>query len=125
MCFFDAGCRTLSAVAKYATHLFGGVGNHRMAAKWLRAYIHEASFLLADMAGCTTIDNSQFRQPCLLNSALEVALESDGFSAPANQPQIILLIMAPLAEIILGWRDGERNQENDAYYTESANGISE
>src|SRR5205085_5956718 len=112
-------------MANHAPHLFGSVRNHGMAPERLATDIDQTGFLLADVTRSAAINHAQLRKPYLLNAALEVALQSHGFSAAANQSDIAFLIMAPLAEIVLSGRNRQRDQKQNADHTESSNGITE
>ena len=110
--FLDRGRGALAAMAHYATELVQCVRDYWMAAEGLSANIFEAGFFQSDVAGGTSIHDSELRQPDLLDAIVfaKVALQGYRFSATCNQRQILLLIVTPFTEVILGWRDGHRNQ---------------
>jgi len=64
------------------------------------------------VAGGAAIYHSELRQPDLLDSIVfvKVALQGYRFSATGNQLQILLLVVTPFTEVVLGRRDGHRNQ---------------
>ena len=62
------------------------------------------------MAGGATVGHLLLGYPDLLDAALEVAFEGDRIGAPADEMQVLLLIMTPLAEVVLGGRDGQQHK---------------
>src|SRR5712692_9444602 len=119
-------CRgALSAVAHHAAKLINGVRDHGMTAEGLGADVHETRFLQSNMARRAAIHHSELRKPDLLNAVLEMALQSDGLAAAANQGQVLFLIMTPLAEMVLGGSNGQRNQQQQADHAKGVNGITE
>jgi hypothetical protein len=96
-----------------------------MAAEWLRAHIREARLFQSNVATGAAIDGADFGKPYLMNAAFKVALQSDRISAAANQLQVLMLVMTPLTEMILGWSDGQGDQQQYADHAKGANGISE
>ena len=125
MSLFDGRCRALSTMANHATHLFGGMRNHRMPAVRLATDVDQTGFLLSNVTRSAAINHAEVGKPYLLNAALEVALQSHGFSAAAYQTHIAFLIMAPLAETIFCGRNRQRDQEQHADHPERTNGITE
>ncbi len=123
--FFDGGRRALPAMTHHTAELVRGVRNHRVPAEWLGADIGQTGFFQSHMAGGAAIDDSQLRKPDLLDSVMKVALQRDRVSPVANQRQILLLIMAPFAEVVLSRRDGQRNQQQQADHAKSAHGMAE
>ena len=110
--FLDCGRGALSAVTHHTAELVERMRDHRMATERLSADIFKAGFFQSDVAGGAAIYDSELRQPDLLDPIVfaKVALQGYRFSATCNQRQILLLIVTPFTEVILGWRDGHRNQ---------------
>ena len=94
-----------------------------MAAERLGADVGETGFFLADVATGAAIHDVDFGKPDLVNPAFKVTLESHRVAASANEFQILVLVMAPLAEVILRRSDGELDQQQHADHAKSANGI--
>src|SRR5579864_29246 len=111
VCLFYGRCRALATMANDTTHLFGAMRNHRMPAEWLSTDVDQTGFFLADVTRSAPINHAQLRKPYLLDAALEVALQSHGFSTAANQSHIAFLIMTPLAEAVLSGRNRQRDQK--------------
>ena len=123
--FLDGGRSALPAVTHHAAELVRGVRDYRMPAERLRADIGKAGFFQSDVAGRAAIDDSELRKPDLLDPVVEVALQCDRVSPRPNQRQILLLVMAPFAEVILGRCNGQRNQQQQADHAKSANRMAE
>src|SRR5579863_2618748 len=104
--FLDGGGSALSAVTHHAAELIERMRNDGMPAKRLGRNIRQAGFLQSYVAGSATIDDSEAGKPYLVNPALEMALQRHRVSATSNQREILLLIVAPLAEVIFRRRDG-------------------
>jgi hypothetical protein len=77
------------------------------------------------MAACATIDYAKFGKPDLLYPTLKMTLQRIGLAAVANQAQITVLIVTPLAEKVLRRSDRDRHQEHDANDTERSYAVSE
>ena|ERR1035441_80493 len=112
MGFLDGGSRALPPMTHHATELVSCVRDYRMPAERLCADIGKTSFFQSDVAGGTAIDDSEPRQPDLLDPVVvvEVALQCNRVSAVPNQRQILLLVVTPFAEVVLGRCNGQRNQ---------------
>ena len=110
--FLNGGRRALPTVTHHAAELVKRVRDYRMLAERLGADIGKTRFFQSDVASGAAIDDSELRQPDLLDSVVvvEVALQRDRVSAAANQRQILFLIVAPFAEVILGRCNGQQNQ---------------
>ena|SRR6266581_5848337 len=108
--FLDGSGSALSAMTHDAAELINVVRVHGMPAKRLQADVRQAGFFHSNVASGAAIDDPQFRKPDLLNSVVEMPLEGYGVSTFPNQREILLLIMSPFTEMILGGGDGERNQ---------------
>jgi hypothetical protein len=91
-----------------------------MTAKRLGAYVGQAGLFQAGVARGTAIDHTQLRKPYLLDAALKVPLQGDGIAPAADQREILVLVMPPFAEIILGRSNGQGGKENDADHTKGA-----
>src|SRR5260370_10701616 len=109
--FFDGGRRPLSTVTHHAAELVKRVRDYRMHTERLGADIGETGFFQSGMAGGTAIDDSELRKPYLLDAVVEMALQRYRLSPAPNQREIFVLVMAPFTEVILGRRDGERDQQ--------------
>ena len=81
-----------------------------MLAEWLCGDIGKTRFPQSHVASGAAIDDSELRKPDLLNPVVEVALQCDRVSPAPNQRQILLLVVAPFAEVILRRCNGQRNQ---------------
>ena len=112
MGFLDGGRRTLSTVTHHAAELVKRVRDYRMPAERLCADIGKTGFFQSDVAGGAAIYDSQLRKPDLLDPVvvLEMALQCDRVSPAPNQRQILVLVMTPFAEVVLGRCNGQRNQ---------------
>jgi hypothetical protein len=108
-----------------ASELFSGVWNYGMLAIWLQADIGEARFFQPDVATRAAISDAKFRMPDLLQSRLEVALQCDGIPAGADHPQIAVLVVTPLTEVVFGRRDREEREQDCANRAERADRIAE
>jgi hypothetical protein len=78
------------------------------------ADIGEAGFFQTGVASGAAVDDSQLRKPYLLDAIVivKVALERDRVSTAANQRQILLLIVAPFAEVVLGGSDCQKSSNS-------------
>ena len=87
--FLDGGRRALPTMTHDAAELVERVRNNRMLAERLGADIGKTRFFQSDVAGGAAIDDSELRQPDLLDSVVvvEVALQCDRVS-PAAQSAI-------------------------------------
>src|SRR5271157_6001985 len=112
-------------MAGRAAKLCQRVRNRRMFAECYGANIGETGFLQAEVAGGATVCHLLFGYPYLLDAALEVPFQGDGVGASADETQILLLIMAPLAEVVLGRRDGQQHKQDDACRAEGASAVAE
>ena len=81
--FFDGGRRALPTVTHHAAVLVERVRNHRMLAKRLRTDIGQTRFFQSGVASGAAIDDSDLRQPDLLDPIVivKVALQCDRVSA--------------------------------------------
>ena len=79
------GRGTLSAMTGRAAELRQGVRNHGVLAKCHGANIGQAGFLHSKMAGGAPVGHLLFRNPDLLDAALEVSFEGDGIGASADE----------------------------------------
>src|SRR5271157_5346324 len=127
MGFLDDGRRALPTVTHHAAELVKRVRDYRMPAKRLCADIGKTGFLQSDVAGGAAIHDSELRKPDLLDSLVfvEVTLQCDRLSTAPNQLQILLLVVTPFTEVILGRCNGQRNQQQQAYHAKSANRMAE
>ena len=96
-----------------------------MLAKCDGANIGKAGFFHSEMAGCAAVGHLLLGYPDLLDAALEVPFERDSVGTSADEMQILLLIMAPLAEVVLGGGDGQQHKQDDACRAESASAVAE
>lgn len=85
--FLDGGRRALPTVTHDAAELVERVRNNRMLAKRLGTDIGKTRFFQSDVASGAAIDDSELRQPDLLDSVVvvEVALQCDRISPARNQ----------------------------------------
>src|SRR5690348_10577095 len=77
------------------------------------------------MAARTTVDDAKFGKPDLLDPALKVTLQRISFAAVANQTEITVLIVTPLAEKVLRRSNRDRHKEDHADNAEGTNTVSE
>src|SRR5579864_2495017 len=77
------------------------------------------------MARGAAVYNAQLRNPNLVNAAMEAALESCEIGTPANEMQILALVLSPLLKEILCGRNSQGNQQQNARPGKSAGGIPE
>src|SRR5208337_4478304 len=115
----------LSAMADSTAELSQRVRNHRMFAECDRVHIGKTGFFQTQMAGGATVRDLLIGHPYLLDAALEVPFQRDRVGASANEMQVLLLIMAPLAEVVLGRRDGQQHKQDDACRAEGASAVAE
>ena len=110
--FLDGGRRALPAVTHHAAKLVERVRHYRMPPKRLGADIGETGFFQPDVAGGAAIHDSELRQPDLLDSVVvaEVALQGNRIAPILHQRQILLLVVTPFAEVVLGGSYGQRDQ---------------
>ena len=108
-----------------ASELIEFMRDHWMRAKWLIRNIRQAGFFQSNVATCAPVDDPQFRQPDLLDTALEVSLQRVRIAAVADHSQIPMLVVPPLAKEILRRRDRQRCQEDQADHPKRAHTISE
>jgi hypothetical protein len=108
----DGGRGALPTVTHHAAELVERVRDYRMPTERLGADIGKTGLFQSDVAGGTAIYDSELRKPDLLDSIVfvKVALQGYRVSAAHNQRQILLLVVTPFAEVVLGWCDGQRNQ---------------
>lgn len=127
MRLLDGGRGALPTVTHHAAELVKRVRDYRMLAKRLCADVGKTGFFQSGVAGGAAIDDSEGRKPDLLNPVVlvEVALQCDRISATPNQRQIPVLVMTPFTEVILGRRNGQRNQKQEADRAKSANRMAE
>src|SRR5215467_3659424 len=96
-----SGRRALAAMALRASELIQKVRNHWMFAVWLYGNVSEARLFQSDMATGAAINDTQIRQPHLLNTSLKVPLQGIGLAAVPDETEISVLIVPPLAEEVL------------------------
>ncbi len=110
--FLDGGRRTLPTVTHHAAKLVKRVRDYRMAAEGLCADIGKTRFFQSNVAGGAAIDDSELRQPDLLDAVVfvKVALQRHRVSPALNQRKILFLVVTPFTEMILGRCTGQRNQ---------------
>jgi hypothetical protein len=84
MSFLNGCGRALSAMAGYASKLIQLMGNYGMPTEGLRTHIRQAGFLQSDMTGRATVYHAEIRQPDLLNSALQMALQRNRVTSATN-----------------------------------------
>ena len=116
----DRSRRSLAAVTGHTTELRQGVWNRRMRPERLLLNVAQAGLLQSDVTGGAAVHHALIGQPDLLDAVLHPLLQRDCFGAPANQVLVLVLVVAPLAEVVLGGHDRQRNQEHDADHAESA-----
>jgi hypothetical protein len=111
----------------HATELVERMRDYRMLAKRLGADIGKTRFFQSNVAGGAAIDDSELRKPDLLDSVVivKVALQRYRVSPARNQRQVLFLIVAPFAEVVLSRSYGEKNQQQQADHTKSANRMAE
>ena len=78
-----------------------------MFSKGHRADIGQARFFQTKVAGGATVCDLLLGQPDLLDAGLEVPFQGDRIGTAADETQILLLVMPPLAEMVLGWCGGK------------------
>ena len=120
----NGGGRTLSAMADHASKLIELMRNHGMRAERLLAHVGEAGLVQSEVAGGAAVDDAEFRQPDLLNAAWKCRCSVTASLRFADQPQVAVLIVAPLAEVILGGRDRQREQQQNRLTTPKARTVS-
>ena len=96
-----------------------------MFAKGNRADIGKARFFQTKVAGDATVGHLLLGYPYLLDPALEVPFQGNRIGTSADEMQILLLIMAPLAEMVLGWCDGKQHKKDEACRAEGASAVAE
>jgi len=94
-------------------------------AEGLLMYVGKTSFIQSEVARSTTVDNTQIRQPYLVNARPESTSQADGISAITNQFQVQPLIAMPLAEVLLRRRNRKNNRQNKANNAEGSDRIAE
>src|SRR5208337_5571145 len=99
--------------------------NYRVLAKCYGTDVRQARFFHPEMAGGATVGYLLLGHPYLLEPSLEVPFKGDRVGASADETQILLLIMAPLAEVVLGRRDGQQHKQDDACRAEGASAVAE
>jgi hypothetical protein len=123
---FLNGCGgALSAMAHYAAEFIQLVGDHRMSAERLHTHVSQAGFLQSDVTGRAAVYHAEIWKPDLLNSALQMALQGNRVAAAPDQTQVLILIMAPLAKMVLSRSNSQRNQQEQADHTKGADGVAE
>src|SRR5450755_4705857 len=75
------------------------------------------------MAGGAAVHNAEFRMPYLLQAKLGMALQCQGIRAGADHLHIFFLIVPPLAEMVLGWSNCQRDEKNDAHGAECTRAV--
>src|SRR5215472_8691596 len=73
--------------------------------------------VLVDMTTLTAIDNTKIGNPNLAYATMKISNQVAALPF-AGQFDVRLLVMAPVAEIVLGWCDRKRNQQSQAYDAE-------
>ena len=122
---FNGGGISLTAMTHDASELFSSVCEHGMLAIRLHTDIGETRFIQPDVATRAAIGDAKLRMPDLLKSRLKVALQRDGITAGPNHPQVAVLVMTPLTEVVFGRRDGEQHKQDRADGTKRTDGIAE
>ena len=108
--FFDGGRRALPTVAHHAAELVKRVRNRRMPAERLCGDIGKTGLFQSGVAGGAAIDDSELRNPDLLDAVVEMTLQGYRVSSAPNQRQIFVLVVVPFTEVILGRRNGQCDQ---------------
>src|SRR5579871_1362257 len=75
------------------------------------------------MTGLAAINHTQLRYPDLLDTTLKMSAQCDRVAAIANQPQVLVLVTAPLAEEVLCRGDGQHHQQHHAGDAERTNRV--
>src|SRR5215472_7689975 len=114
MCLLGRGCGALAAMTHHTSELLSGVGNDGVLAVRLQTNIPEARFFQSNMATAAAIGDAQFGMPDLLDPRLEMALQGDSIAARADHPQVALLIVTPLTEVVFRRCDSQQRQQNRA-----------
>jgi hypothetical protein len=96
-----------------------------MLAKRLLTHIAQAGFIQAQMARGAAIDNTQLRQPDLMNTGLKMPAQRNRISTIVNERQVLTLIPMPRGEMFLCGSNGECKEQNDADYAEGSNRVTE
>jgi hypothetical protein len=121
--FGNCSGRTLAAMTDDAAKFIQTMRDRRVAAEGLRAYIHQARLVEARVATLAAIHHAEIREPYLTDAALKMALQRHGIATVVDQAEVLLLIVTPLAEMILGRSDGQSYEQEKAYHAEGADGI--
>src|SRR5207302_9584622 len=98
MRFFRCRSRSLATVTHRTSELVNRVRNDWVFPEWLPTDVDQARLFQSHVAGGAAVNDATFRQPDLLDVALEVALQRDRLASASDHSQVLLLIMAPLAE---------------------------
>ncbi len=77
---------------------------------WQRWFGDPARFFQSGVTGGAAIYHSELRNPYLLDAVVEVALQCHRFSPAPNQRRVLILVVTPFTEVILGRCNGQRNQ---------------
>src|SRR5271165_4702685 len=125
MRLLDGGRSALSAMADSTAELSQRVRNHRMFAECDRVHIGKTGFFQTQMAGGATVRDLLIGHPYLLDAALEVPFQRDRVGASADEMYVLLLIMTPLTEVVLGRRDGQQHKQDEADGAEGASAVAE
>ena len=76
----NCGGLSLAAVTDHATESIQRVRNYRMLPEWLLAHIRKTRFIQPQVASGAAVNDTEFRQPDLMDPRLEPAAQADGIS---------------------------------------------
>src|SRR5580700_525127 len=116
MRFRHLGCRTLSAMTNYTAPLLNVVANRRM---WPKRSGDSRRALQTGLRDCqvarrAAIHHTEFRQPHLLNSAGEMALQGSAIRPGGNEFHVLPLVVPPFFEKVLGRCNRKGDQQEQA-----------
>ena len=123
--FGNCSGRTLAAMTDYTAKFTETMRDGRVPAEGLRAYIRQARLVETRVATLAAIHHAEIRQPYLTDAALKMPLQSHGIATVVDQAEVLQLIVAPLAEMILGWSDRQSYKQQKAHHAEVADGIAQ
>src|SRR5579864_94316 len=111
----DSCGSSLTVMANHAAKLGERVGHRRVRTEGFPAHIIEARFLQGHVAGCATVHHALLGNPYLVDAAFKSPPQTRRIRPCADQPQIVLLVMAALTEEVFGGSNGGDDRQQHAH----------
>jgi hypothetical protein len=96
-----------------------------MFAERLLRHVAKTGLIQSQVARSAAVDNTQVRQPDLMDPRQESTAQAHGISAIVDERQVVPLIAMPLAEVFLGWRNRKCQHQTKTDNAECPHRIAE